>query len=294
MAGRSRSWRVAYDEEFGKFSSGRNGGFRRSNSRPIRRARRGTRAMTEPPHPTGARRQCDGLAFSGGGIRARRQLGVPQRLQELDLLRGVDYSHRTGGGYIGAGCSPTSAEPASADAADRLGTVHRTSPAVFELPTANSLMSATRDEGDGCAMRFSPGSALRFARLMVTTLIGAVSSSRPPYYRGASSSASFCCSRPSRNILRIRARSRNGRCSVCSGARLSRAVCHVVGRQIRPPVTARFSSGGNTAGGRCSSSSLFRISPGSMAGRSDGHRSARCFGRVGGGDHLASGCAPCS
>jgi hypothetical protein len=45
-----------------------------------------------------------GLAFSGGGIRsATFNLGVLQRLQELDLLRGVDYlSTVSGGGYIGS------------------------------------------------------------------------------------------------------------------------------------------------------------------------------------------------
>jgi hypothetical protein len=45
-----------------------------------------------------------GLSFSGGGIRsATFNLGVLQRLQELDLLRGVDYlSTVSGGGYIGA------------------------------------------------------------------------------------------------------------------------------------------------------------------------------------------------
>jgi hypothetical protein len=45
-----------------------------------------------------------GLAFSGGGIRsATFNLGVLQRLQELDLLRNVDYlSTVSGGGYIGA------------------------------------------------------------------------------------------------------------------------------------------------------------------------------------------------
>jgi len=45
-----------------------------------------------------------GLAFSGGGIRsATFNLGVLQRLQELDLLRQVDYlSTVSGGGYIGA------------------------------------------------------------------------------------------------------------------------------------------------------------------------------------------------
>jgi hypothetical protein len=45
-----------------------------------------------------------GLAFSGGGIRsATFNLGVLQQLQELDLLRYVDYlSTVSGGGYIGA------------------------------------------------------------------------------------------------------------------------------------------------------------------------------------------------
>jgi hypothetical protein len=45
-----------------------------------------------------------GLAFSGGGIRsATFNLGVLQRLQELDFLREVDYlSTVSGGGYIGS------------------------------------------------------------------------------------------------------------------------------------------------------------------------------------------------
>ena len=45
-----------------------------------------------------------GLAFSGGGIRsATFNLGVLQKLQELDLLRQIDYlSTVSGGGYIGA------------------------------------------------------------------------------------------------------------------------------------------------------------------------------------------------
>jgi hypothetical protein len=45
-----------------------------------------------------------GLALSGGGIRsATFNLGVLQRLQELDLLREIDYlSTVSGGGYIGA------------------------------------------------------------------------------------------------------------------------------------------------------------------------------------------------
>jgi len=45
-----------------------------------------------------------GLALSGGGIRsATFNLGVLQRMQELDLLRQIDYlSTVSGGGYIGA------------------------------------------------------------------------------------------------------------------------------------------------------------------------------------------------
>ncbi|MBV9158760.1 MAG: hypothetical protein JO097_21045 [Acidobacteriaceae bacterium] len=45
-----------------------------------------------------------GLAFSGGGIRsATFNLGVLQKLQELDLLRHIDYlSTVSGGGYIGS------------------------------------------------------------------------------------------------------------------------------------------------------------------------------------------------
>ena len=55
------------------------------------------RTGTEP-------RNLIGLAFSGGGIRsATFNLGVLQGLQELDLLRHVDYlSTVSGGGYIGS------------------------------------------------------------------------------------------------------------------------------------------------------------------------------------------------
>jgi hypothetical protein len=70
-------------------------------------------AKAPPPRRvTWSRRICTGehvndlvgLALSGGGIRsATFSLGVLQRLQELDLLRQVDYlSTVSGGGYIGA------------------------------------------------------------------------------------------------------------------------------------------------------------------------------------------------
>ena len=109
-------WRRAYDEELAELA--------------VQRARRGFRTIAEfapePPRPAGqpARREDDGsrvwwsrrvrtgeylenligLAFSGGGIRsATFNLGVLQRLQELDLLRGIDYlSTVSGGGYIGS------------------------------------------------------------------------------------------------------------------------------------------------------------------------------------------------
>ena len=49
-------------------------------------------------------RELVGLAFSGGGIRsATFGLGILERLQEIDLLRRVDYlSTVSGGGYIGS------------------------------------------------------------------------------------------------------------------------------------------------------------------------------------------------
>ena len=109
-------WRRAYDEELAELA--------------VQRTKRGFRTSAEfapePPRPAGpaARREDDGsrvwwsrrvrtgeslenlvgLAFSGGGIRsATFNLGVLQRLQELDLLRGVDYlSTVSGGGYIGS------------------------------------------------------------------------------------------------------------------------------------------------------------------------------------------------
>ena len=55
-----------------------------------------------------------GLAFSGGGIRsATFNLGVLQRLQELDLLRHVDYLSTVLGGVIAPGLSVMCEEPAT-------------------------------------------------------------------------------------------------------------------------------------------------------------------------------------
>ena len=102
-------WRRAYDEELAELA--------------VQRGRRGFRTIAEfapePPRPeddgsrvgwsrrvrTGEQLEnLIGLAFSGGGIRsATFNLGVLQRLQELDLLRSVDYlSTVSGGGYIGS------------------------------------------------------------------------------------------------------------------------------------------------------------------------------------------------
>jgi hypothetical protein len=102
-------WRRVYDEELAELA--------------LQRTKRGFRTSAafapEPPRPDedGSRvgwtrrvrtgehlENLIGLAFSGGGIRsATFNLGVLQRLQELDLLRGVDYlSTVSGGGYIGS------------------------------------------------------------------------------------------------------------------------------------------------------------------------------------------------
>jgi len=104
------NWRSAFDDELAEIDSQRairtfggglitepgaaavreGGGDERGWSRRVRTGQ-------HPGHLTG-------LAFSGGGIRsATFNLGVLQGLQELDLLRQVDFlSTVSGGGYIGA------------------------------------------------------------------------------------------------------------------------------------------------------------------------------------------------
>ena len=104
------SWRAAYDEELEEIA----------RQRKERRFDDDTRfEAREPPVQEPGRERSGwsrrvrtgehvedliGLAFSGGGIRsATFNLGVLQRLQELDLLREIDYlSTVSGGGYIGA------------------------------------------------------------------------------------------------------------------------------------------------------------------------------------------------
>ena len=102
------SWRVAYDEELGEIAQQRTE--RRFSSVEFapdpqlenkdRSGDEWSRRIRTGEHVGNV----IGLAFSGGGIRsATFNLGVLQRLQELDLLRGVDYlSTVSGGGYIGA------------------------------------------------------------------------------------------------------------------------------------------------------------------------------------------------
>lgn len=104
------TWRRAYDEELAEVAQQR-------HKRGFPHAGLFT---TEPPPSSGPHalpvgwsqrirtgehlENLIGLAFSGGGIRsATFNLGVLQRLQELDLLRNVDYlSTVSGGGYIGS------------------------------------------------------------------------------------------------------------------------------------------------------------------------------------------------
>jgi Patatin-like phospholipase len=104
-----RGWRAAFDEELREIDKQRS---RRTYSEPA--------FKKDEPYPWNAaledcywserlitgRQPHDriGLAFSGGGIRsATFNLGVLQGLQELNLLRHVDYlSTVSGGGFIGS------------------------------------------------------------------------------------------------------------------------------------------------------------------------------------------------
>jgi hypothetical protein len=105
------TWRRAYDEELAEVAQQR-------HKRGFPEAALFTKESSERPPgaqplPVGWSQRVRtgehlenliGLAFSGGGIRsATFNLGVLQRLQELDLLRSVDYlSTVSGGGYIGS------------------------------------------------------------------------------------------------------------------------------------------------------------------------------------------------
>ena len=109
-AWRPQSWRVVQDEEHRQVREHRTE--RLHESAPGVDPGEAKRCFDDNPPPGWSRRiwsgeEVDslcGLAFSGGGIRsATFNLGVLQRLQELDLLRHVDYlSTVSGGGYIGA------------------------------------------------------------------------------------------------------------------------------------------------------------------------------------------------
>lgn len=124
------AWRTMYDEELAEVTHQRNERqydhvqilSAEDPTGALREAARGDRDSKTgdaPPQPedfrrtpTWSRRVCTGehvddlvgLAISGGGIRsATFGLGVLQRLQEIELLRKVDYlSTVSGGGYIGA------------------------------------------------------------------------------------------------------------------------------------------------------------------------------------------------
>ena len=107
----TKSWRAVYDEELQQIRDQRR--LRGYHSGPSSTAERGSYKCEESEKPkVWSRRTWTGeggdnlvgIALSGGGIRsATFNLGVLQRLQELDLLRQVDYlSTVSGGGYIGA------------------------------------------------------------------------------------------------------------------------------------------------------------------------------------------------
>lgn len=103
-------WRSAYDEELEEITRQRKE--RRFDYTTHFSARTNGDAPGNAARPTWSRRvrtgeyveHLVGVALSGGGIRsATFNLGVLQRLQELDLLREIDYlSTVSGGGYIGA------------------------------------------------------------------------------------------------------------------------------------------------------------------------------------------------
>jgi Patatin-like phospholipase len=104
------TWPQAYEEELSEIArQRRRRGFVADSFEP----RVETRVTARPASHYGWSRRVRtgehldnlvGLAFSGGGIRsATFNLGVLQRLQEIDLLRAVDYlSTVSGGSYIGA------------------------------------------------------------------------------------------------------------------------------------------------------------------------------------------------
>ena len=111
FAGSAASWRAVYDQELEEIRTQRSE--RGGDSGPSTTAKPGSTQCEESERTRGWSRRVwtgedvdnlVGLAFSGGGIRsATFNLGVLQHLQELDLLRKVDYlSTVSGGGYIGA------------------------------------------------------------------------------------------------------------------------------------------------------------------------------------------------
>jgi len=107
---RTKAWRAVSDKELGEIRAQRKEW--RYDAGPSAAADGGAKYAESEENPGWSRRIWTGedidnpvgIALSGGGIRsATFGLGVLQRLQELDLLRHVDYlSTVSGGGYIGA------------------------------------------------------------------------------------------------------------------------------------------------------------------------------------------------
>ena len=106
----TKEWRAVYDRELSEVRAQRKEW--RHDSGPSGAEDWGGKWEENEEYPGWSRRiwtgedvdNLVGIALSGGGIRsATFNLGVLQRLQELDLLRHVDYlSTVSGGGYIGA------------------------------------------------------------------------------------------------------------------------------------------------------------------------------------------------
>lgn len=118
-------WREVFDDELAEIDSQRSGRTFKPPKMRVRDSRQsgsgapakggsgaGVKTLEEDPTIGWSEKICSGseprnligIAFSGGGIRsATFNLGVLQGLQELDLLRYVDYlSTVSGGGYIGS------------------------------------------------------------------------------------------------------------------------------------------------------------------------------------------------
>ena len=121
---KSEKWRAVFDEELDEIDRQSRVRHFLDPSLPPEPTLRAAKAAADPAVPLASdqtkrdqnsgwskrvitgegRRNLIGMAFSGGGIRsATFNLGVLQGLQELDLLRHIDYlSTVSGGGFIGA------------------------------------------------------------------------------------------------------------------------------------------------------------------------------------------------